>query len=227
MKQQGTKPKAKRNYKKKAYRKKGITVNAVKGTSSLISPRLRTKMLYASEQIATTTTTTLRLYQFRSNSLYDPDLTGTGHQPMGYDQITNFYTNWRVYGVKITVEGLMLTGNTAGCLLIGFNRSSVYYPADLPTAREDRDYKCIVVNNEKPFKFTRYFDIAKSLGMSKTEFWGDDGLMGNVSGTNPAKVPALNIMWQNLDQSTSTGWNFTAKLEYYVMFSEPRQMGGS
>lgn len=36
---------------------------------------------------------------FNLNSLYDPDRTGTGHQPLGVDQYATFYNRYRVYKV--------------------------------------------------------------------------------------------------------------------------------
>lgn len=43
---------------------------------------------------------------FRLNSLYDPDYTGAGHQPYGYDQMSTFWTDYRVVGVrwKLTMD---------------------------------------------------------------------------------------------------------------------------
>lgn len=43
-------------------------------------------------------------YTFRANDLYDPDATGTGQQPMGYDQLAAFYPTWAVVGSRIRVK---------------------------------------------------------------------------------------------------------------------------
>ncbi len=37
---------------------------------------------------------------YRSNSLFDPDLTGAGHQPMGFDELNNFYNFYTVTAFK-------------------------------------------------------------------------------------------------------------------------------
>uniref|UniRef100_UPI004047167E hypothetical protein n=1 Tax=Flavobacterium sp. TaxID=239 RepID=UPI004047167E len=42
-------------------------------------------------------------YVFRSNSTYDPDVTGTGHQPRGYDQIMAMYQFIAVREAQIEV----------------------------------------------------------------------------------------------------------------------------
>jgi hypothetical protein len=40
---------------------------------------------------------------FRLNSLYDPDVTYTGHQPLGYDQLSPLYTEYTVIGCRARV----------------------------------------------------------------------------------------------------------------------------
>lgn len=43
---------------------------------------------------------------FSMNSLFDPDVTGIGSQPMGFDQWKNFYTHYQVLGSSIKVIAL-------------------------------------------------------------------------------------------------------------------------
>lgn len=52
------------------------------------------------------------IYNFRANSLYDPNLSGTGHQPLGYDQWSAFYDHYNVIGAKIKCT-FMSSGATA------------------------------------------------------------------------------------------------------------------
>jgi len=40
---------------------------------------------------------------YSANGLYDPDITGTGHQPMGFDQIMPMYQHYTVIGARIKV----------------------------------------------------------------------------------------------------------------------------
>ncbi|WP_445772155.1 hypothetical protein, partial [Rheinheimera sp.] len=42
-------------------------------------------------------------YLFRANSIYDPDFTGTGHQPYGHDQLEEIYNHYCVDSATITV----------------------------------------------------------------------------------------------------------------------------
>lgn len=51
---------------------------------------------------------------FRANSCFDPNLTGIGHQPMGFDQLCALYTRFIVLGSKIRVTAI--DTNTAAVL---------------------------------------------------------------------------------------------------------------
>lgn len=42
---------------------------------------------------------------FSANGLYDPDITGVGHQPRGFDQLMALYDHYTVIGSKIEVMG--------------------------------------------------------------------------------------------------------------------------
>lgn len=45
----------------------------------------------------------IQTYVFRANSLYDPDYTGTGHQPMFYDEMVTHYNKYTVMYSKLKV----------------------------------------------------------------------------------------------------------------------------
>lgn len=42
------------------------------------------------------------VHTFRANSIYDPDYTGTGHQPFYHDELAQLYSNYVVIGFKAT-----------------------------------------------------------------------------------------------------------------------------
>jgi len=43
-------------------------------------------------------------YAFRLNSMYDPNFSGTGHQPQGYDQMASVYGRYTVYKVRLSIR---------------------------------------------------------------------------------------------------------------------------
>lgn len=86
----------KRNYKKKIPYTKKLSI------PTGVPDRVITKFKYQ-DQIYLTSATTVQ-HVFRINSLYDPDSTGTGHQPRGYDQWAAMYEKYRVNACKVSVS---------------------------------------------------------------------------------------------------------------------------
>lgn len=73
--------------------------------------RLRTKLHYCDVINLAASAGNPGLWQFRMNSLFDPDYTGTGHQPQWFDQLSAVYAFYRVLGSKITVT--FIPGNVS------------------------------------------------------------------------------------------------------------------
>lgn len=74
---------------------------------------LKTKLHYCDVVQLTASAGSPGLWQFRMNSLFDPDFTGTGHQPQWFDQLAAVYQRYRVLGAKITAKFIPNTINSA------------------------------------------------------------------------------------------------------------------
>lgn len=66
--------------------------------------KISTKLQYSDVVQLQASAGTPGLWQFRMNSLFDPDFTGTGHQPKWFDQLAAVYFRYRVKGAKITAK---------------------------------------------------------------------------------------------------------------------------
>jgi len=94
---------------RKTMRKRGVRLNR----TSLGMPRtFKTKLIYISEFVLDPTTTSV-VQVFRANDLYDPDYTGAGHQPRGFDELCQFYQRFTVLGSKIQIKQVQMPGGTA------------------------------------------------------------------------------------------------------------------
>jgi len=75
------------------------------------------------------------LHYFRGNSLFDPDETGFGVQPYGYDQTTAIYSSYMVLASKITVFFTTTAGaiGNVKCFVFPYFDGSVAYtePSDI------------------------------------------------------------------------------------------------
>jgi hypothetical protein len=60
------------------------------------------KLRYSTNLTLTTTVGAVASYVFSANGLFDPDITSTGHQPMGFDQLMLSYNHYTVTSARMT-----------------------------------------------------------------------------------------------------------------------------
>ncbi len=81
--------------------------------SRLLPPKMRARLRYSGSSVTATAVdvpiTGLYTYSFRGNGVFDPDKTGTGHQPRGYDQYAALYQY-----VTVTASHINVTFNQFG-----------------------------------------------------------------------------------------------------------------
>lgn len=85
-----------------------------KGTLKNIVPDKHVVRLRYVQQISLDAATGgVNTWVFRANSCFDPDFTGTGHQPLGFDQWSEFYDHYNVIGSKCTAQFIATGVNSA------------------------------------------------------------------------------------------------------------------
>lgn len=192
-------------------------------------PRTVTRDLQYTDIIAafstanTANTGSERLYSL--NSVFDPDITGVGHQPYGYDQIQNQYHKYRVYAV--TVKALYLHPSTA--TIYGLARiqssqdTSTLTIVDWARAAEQTG----VWNSNVPMEgsgtatFTGTFNIWDIEGMTYEQWVADDGYEANV-GANPAANTKLSLAVGDIAAPVGQqNCRILITLIYHVEFSNP------
>lgn len=89
---------AKRNQKKSGKRS-GTTV----GRSLGFPKTMMFKHRYVENIQLTATAGALAAYYWKANGMYDPNTTGTGHQPLYYDQLCALYSHYHIVGSKIKI----------------------------------------------------------------------------------------------------------------------------
>lgn len=102
------------------YRKKKTT-NRGKKKVIIIKPKIpwagiplsRTVKLRYSAQVSMNNPIGGAVHNFRANSLFDPDLTGVGSQPLGFDQMAALYNHYVVLGSKFIAKPIEYATSTA------------------------------------------------------------------------------------------------------------------
>lgn len=173
------------------------------------------------------TTTSVAQYAFRLNSLYDPNVTGTGTQPMGFDEYATFYNHYEVIGclARITFSGTDETANNGAIVGMRMQRSSTG-ASTIPEMLQSStcDYK-VLNSGQYPVTLSRYWNIKKSIGLKDRE----RALSAEVT-TNPAEEVFLLVFATNIDPTATQdpqNVNIVVDLTYYAKFRERKELSES
>jgi len=170
----------------------------------------------------------LGTYQWRANDVFDPNLTGAGHQPLGRDIFAQLYSHYVVLhsrltltamtmdaavstpvgvGVYLTDPGQAIAGNTAEALIEQGN--SAY---DLVSS-------LITSSNTHIVKLVCDFDAKKWFGVNDVV---DNINIGGETNGHPQDVCAFTVFVQDMTRSLDVGnvW-VNVNIEYDTLFSDP------
>lgn len=209
----------KRGYKKRPRSRRGMTYTKNKaGNIGPLTNRITSKLCYETGQVGNTTTTSPGTFTIRLNSLFDPQYAVGGHQPRGFDEMSAIYGEYRVLAAKVVMVCQPLS---AGSHIFGWCiSSSASPPGDVNSFMETRKKGWKFGTDYAPIKLTKYTSIANAYGASPQKIRTEDDFSAGV-GSDPAAVPYLHMFWQNNDESTSSGFNVRACIEFYTVFSHP------
>lgn len=165
--------------------------------------------------------------QFRAGSIFDPDVTGAGHQPMRRDQLAVFYNHYVVVGAKITVYVVpeASTASQRNPIVLG-----VYLSDDttIPSV-----YTTIIEQGRGSYKFSGTSVAAMSTMLTTTysakQFFNITNIKDNLDrigaaiGTSPSEQAIFNVYAQAMDLSSDPDpVQCVAVIDYAVQFSEPK-----
>lgn len=191
---------------------------------SPISPRLRTKMHWASTY--TYGTTTNLDVQYRLNSLYDPYYPVGGQQPNGYDQLTALYARYRVWRTRYTIKHVSTTAVGAHICVVPTNSSDTLATSFLTAMAMPFAKYSISTQYSPPQVIRSHMDLALLNGRTHLQYVTDDNTAGTVS-TDPTEVLNLHVVINSNDGAGNSGGVFMIEFEFDVEFYDPFQLGAS
>lgn len=185
------------------------------------------------------TAATVAQHVFRANGLFDPSYTTTGHQPMNFDQWSQFYTHYTVLGSKCQMRyapdalanrtnssyfGIMLDSSTTGAAF--FSNTN-----NLLESKLTRNYRICGENTSagsgslKPYPVvTKKFSAKKFFGVTNAR----DGNANSALTTADPANQAYFVCWAAAPGALDPDVvNFTVIIDYIVLFKYPKPIGGS
>lgn len=159
-------------------------------------------------------------YIYSLNGLFDPDISGAGQQPTGFDQYMALYERYTVTKVKVTIK---MINNDTNRHLVGCNLaavSAVSTDANVYLRNNNMGYNYVEANtNGGPTTASWSFmvDLAK---VFRDDLLTNQDYSGTSAG-NPNQQYYLIIWDAPADGSSDVGNStWTVRLEYYTTFRE-------
>jgi len=165
---------------------------------------------------------------FNMNSVFDPDRTGTGHQPYGYDQMASLYNRYRVLRFNYRVDFGPAAANywvsivpVNGLLSSSISNQTTFEAScEVPRAKS-----CIVSGAGVTITMSGMIELNQFNGVTKTEYIADDRFESPI-GSSPAELMVLYLGFYN-PQLASLTPSYIVTLEYYCDWHDPIIVGQS
>lgn len=149
------------------------------------------------------TVNTAQVYSLRLSSLYDPDYTGTGHQPYQYDTLTSIYNKYIVEKVDFKIRVRQETSSPVSSLWTGISvitDTNVAASAQGDTLDEIRERSTALAkpiptlsNSENYVEWKGSVVNHKAFGITPTQYYGDDPTFGAAYNANPTRQLFLEL----------------------------------
>jgi len=170
------------------------------------------------------------VHLFRCNSIFDPNYSGVGHQPLGHDEYAQLYNRYRVYGMKWKIYFSNRSSSDHAEIAV------LYRPNDtlinvMETVYESPHcvYKAtmgVETGGQAVKVASGYVSIAKIRGVSKATMNAESDYQAQI-GSTPTFAPTLQIYCYNTNTATSIVIAARVELTYYTQFSDRKIMNQS
>jgi len=215
-----------RSFKRPSYRKRRAPFRRYRNAWSGLPVHKTVSLRYCDNVDLASASSALHVYSFRANSIYDPDLTGIGHQPMGRDLWSAQYNHYIVLGSRIRIyaeclddvnvdhytlgvvlheDGMAISGNDSRALQEN-GKSRFHY---LMSGPDKSRSSCTLVQT---FSAKRFF------GMKDVRDNRDT--VGAAVGNNPSDG-AYFMVYIEGNALSSLGCRLHVTIDYIVDFTEP------
>ncbi len=209
-----------RGYKRKSKRKR-INSVIVRGPSMTADKYLCKLKFVEQLSVAPASTHQIKIFH-RMNSVFDPDGTGSGAQPQGFDELAVLYNRYRVFS---SAYKLHVNNTTAG---IGLN--IVLYPSTNSTVK--------AVSSALSSPYAKHVMLGSPGGIDRgmiksysslqsirgqSNVTTDMDFTGAVTG-NPSRQAYWDLVIETADSTTFLTCEIIIQITYYVEFTDRKQL---
>ncbi len=215
---------------KRAYAARHGPRNQLVSLRNPIAKRAIVKLRYCTGITINPTSGLTGSHVFHASGMYDPDITGTGHQPLGFDQWMTFYDHYTVIGSRIHVNfQATAAGATTGASVVGIRLSDSQATSNsitLLTEQGSTSYRYLTDSDAKAeTSVIKSFSAKKYFG-TKNVIDRED-LKGSSS-ANPAEGAFYEVFVGPYTGSQDISETYAyVTISYIAILTEPRQLAQS
>lgn len=188
---------------------------------------MRSKVLrlnYQENVSVTTGASSVGNYVFAANGLYDPNVTGTGHQPLGFDQMMLIYNHYCVVRSRIIVTARNASSTLGAYIAVSKHAGSTPLTVDsrlIESGMIKYSYLAPKSNNGFTKILSEQMDIARFTGVD--DVLDVTELRGSI-GSNPAEGQYFDVSAWNPDDATQVPIYLEVLIEFDAIFTEPQEI---
>ncbi len=168
-------------------------------------------------------------YFFSANGCFDPNVTGTGHQPMGFDEMMKYYEQYTVMKSTCCID---FVGNGTNACNVGLSLAPDTTAAVLGDNVENGQIVWSPIEGSAIGNWSRFkrLELSCDCGIyfgrkTDREMLNDTSLQG-TSAANPSEQVYFDLQtWGFGGLTDNTSVYAQIYIEYDVVFWEPRKVG--
>ncbi len=176
-----------------------------------------TKLRYVDLITLSSTAGSLATNNYLANSIYDPNSTGTGHQPLYHDQYAAIYDQYVVLGSKITVHFQPYQVDQAWIFgIVSDDDVTISTTTETRMEQNNSVWAISGTNDTGPVILSQTFSPLRDFGIDAK----DDGASHTPVGSSPAEQIVFAVWAQELNVALTGVAYLAVDIEYTVKFSE-------
>ncbi len=163
---------------------------------------------------------------FGLNNAFDPEFTGTGHQPRDFDQWAAIYAKYRVIKTLVEVDVRQRAAHGITVTLVPSNSSTALVLTDYPQELQRAVMLGITGSAQPVCHWRGVIDAKAILGMTTEEFRGDDATAALVT-AGPSQAIFLHVFAAQLDGVTVADFEFAIRMRMEIEFYDRKVLSPS
>ncbi len=170
---------------------------------------------------------------FRANGMFDPNFTGVGHQPLGFDQTMVYYDHFQVIGAKCTAQFIPsgtsnVTPSYLGVLLSDDGISAASF-SNVNHMLESRQFGTnYVIGGVISGYGTKATTARKTYSQKKFFHKGfTDSTLKGTAAADPTDGAFFEVVAASVGGADSASINVLVTIDYLAVVTEPIQLAQS